>query len=160
TTRIAKLADDVPTLFEQVLERLEKDHGVALVCQTLSLLSCARHGLLENELLVLLGRSGEIQLPAIIWSRLYRSLGSYLRPGTAATEGAIAFFHLQLHDAVHKRYLRSADDLYRYHSILAGYFSQIITEQSGLHAVVRQTRAYRELPFHQASAGMWRELDM
>jgi telomerase protein component 1 len=49
TGRIASLAEDVPALFGQVLERLERDHGRELVRSALSLLTCAQYGLLEIE---------------------------------------------------------------------------------------------------------------
>jgi len=63
TERITSLPNDVPMLFEQVLERLEHDHGEEIVKSGLSLLACARHGLLETEMLELLRREGEEQLP-------------------------------------------------------------------------------------------------
>jgi len=78
TNRITSLPDNIPALFEQVLERLEGDHGEELVKSALPLLACSRHGLLEMEMLELLG--GDAPLPRVVWARLYRSLQFYLRP--------------------------------------------------------------------------------
>ncbi|ELR16687.1 NACHT domain containing protein [Acanthamoeba castellanii str. Neff] len=47
--RIDSMADTVPALFEEVLMRLEKDHGWDLVRNALALLQCSRGGLLESE---------------------------------------------------------------------------------------------------------------
>jgi len=53
--RLETMADTVPALFGEVLQRLEEDHGRDLVQEALSLLETARGGLLEQELLFILG---------------------------------------------------------------------------------------------------------
>jgi len=78
TGRIVALAPDVSSLFDQVLTRLEEDHGRELVIEAFSLLGCSRYGLSENELLELLRREGEEQFPRVLWLRLYRSAKAYL----------------------------------------------------------------------------------
>ena len=52
--RIKNLADDITGLFNQVLERLENDHGYELVSEVFSLLESSRYGLNEVELLDLI----------------------------------------------------------------------------------------------------------
>ncbi len=52
-------------------------------------------GLLENEMLQLLGKEGRA-LPSFLWSRLYRSLSAFLRPPGESGEGMLDFFHRQL----------------------------------------------------------------
>lgn len=123
TERIVSLPEDVPFLFEQVLERLEDDHGGELVKDALSLLECSRHGLLETEMLELLQRGGKEQLPRAIWARLYRSLQFYLRPPGERGEGALDFFHRQLANAVRTRYLDD-EACQRRHQALANYFGK------------------------------------
>ena len=78
TGRIMALAPDVSSLFDQVLTRLEEDHGCEFVTEAFSLLGCSRYGLSENELLGLLRRDGEDQLPRALLARLSRSAKAYL----------------------------------------------------------------------------------
>ena len=115
TERIEALAPDTTGLFDQVLARLERDHGQALVVEALSLLGSARFGLSEAELLALLRRGGEEQLPRALWARLERGLGAYL----VKHGGLIGFFHRQLAEAVARRYL----SLGTRHARLARYFA-------------------------------------
>ena len=71
TNRIESLPHTIPLLFEQVLMRLEQDHGAHLVRDALCLLQCSIYGLTEEELLRLLKRDGEDKLPQNIWARLF-----------------------------------------------------------------------------------------
>src|SRR4051794_13471000 len=66
--RIRRMSPTVSKLLEEVLERLETDHGTEIVRTTLSLLDCSRGGLLEVEMLHLLGEEGK-PLPPFVWSR-------------------------------------------------------------------------------------------
>lgn len=52
--QLAALSGHLEELFQQVLERVESDHGRDLVERALSLSECSRQGLLENETLELL----------------------------------------------------------------------------------------------------------
>ena len=54
-------------MLQQILSRLEEENGGHLVIATLCLLECSRHGLLESELLVLLGDEGDILPPEDGW---------------------------------------------------------------------------------------------
>jgi len=116
TKRIQSLAEDVAQLFDQVLARLEEDHGRELVKEAFSLLRCSRYGLSEKELLDLLRRQGEEQLPRALWLSFARSAKDYL----VQRGELIGFFHRQLLDAVAARYL--VDE--KKHSELAAYFKQ------------------------------------
>jgi hypothetical protein len=55
--KIQSLAETVPELISQIIDRLESEHGHQLVSRSLSLLACARGGLYEHELLTILGVS-------------------------------------------------------------------------------------------------------
>jgi GTPase involved in cell partitioning and DNA repair len=44
TEKVRQIADTTPALIEQVLERLETEHGRDLVKKSLSLIQCARNG--------------------------------------------------------------------------------------------------------------------
>jgi AAA ATPase domain/Domain of unknown function (DUF4062) len=121
TDQIVALAPDVSSLFDQVLTRLEEDHGHEFVIEAFSLLGCSRYGLSENELMELLRREGEEQLPRALWVRLYRSAKAYL----VERGEFIGFFHSQLADAVTERYLPHEN----IHSKLAAYFNQVPFER-------------------------------
>lgn len=68
THRIKTLADDISGLFDQILARLEEDHGRELVSEAFSLLGCSRYGLRETELLELMRPEREEQLPRALWA--------------------------------------------------------------------------------------------
>jgi len=119
--KINKLAEDIPGLFGQVLERLEEDHGKKLVSDAFSLIGSSRYGLSESELLELLRRKDEKQFPRVLWARLTRSTKMYL----VYRGELIEFFHRQLADAVHIRYLKQDNK----HDKLADYFSSAPIER-------------------------------
>jgi len=121
TERIKALAADIPGLFDQVLKRLEEDHGQELVSQAFSLLGCSRYGLSEFELLQLLRKEGEEQFPRAVWARLYRISKMYL----VQRGDLIGFFHRQLAEAVAARYPQRK----RIHAKLAAYFEKAPIER-------------------------------
>ena len=119
--QIEDLAADVAGLFDQVLERLEEDHGRELAREAFSLLGSSRHGLSESELLDLLRRSGEEQLPRALWARLARGAKAYL----VERGELVGFFHRQLAEAVTARYLLRETK----HARLAAFFAQAPLER-------------------------------
>ena len=139
TGRIVALAPDVSHLFEQVLARLEEDHGREFVAEAFSLLGCSRYGLSENELLELLRREGEEQLPSALWVRLSRSAKAYL----VQRGDLVGFFHRQLADSVFARYLTHENR----HAKLVAYFKQTTLE-----------RKLDEYPYQLQHAEEWRSL--
>jgi len=139
TTRIKTLADSIPGLFDQVLERLEKDHGRWLVSEIFTLLVCSRYGLSELEMLELLRREGEEQFPRVLLLRLDRSAGAYL----VQRGPLLNFFHRQLADAVAVRY----PEHQKTHGKLAAYFQSAPLE-----------RKIDEYPFQLEHALRWKVL--
>jgi tetratricopeptide (TPR) repeat protein len=158
TERIASLSDDTAGLLEQVLERLEHDHGRETVRDALSLLECSRQGLLESDMLELLRREGEEQLPRAIWARLYRGLQFYLRSPGETGEGALDFFHRQLAKAVRKRYLANAEDEAEVHRRLADYFLNKADPRRDRSWTGADAKALKELPHHSLRAGLHERL--
>ncbi|MCX9011172.1 MAG: DUF4062 domain-containing protein [Candidatus Methanoperedens sp.] len=185
--RIASLPGDIPTLFEQVLERLEHDHGEGLVNSALSLLECSRHGLLETEMLELLQHEKGEQFPRAIWAQLYRSLKFYLCPPGESGEGALDFFHRQLSKAVRRRYLHIEernttasghflDSLHRrllkamwnrkteeketaVHRRLAEYFHRKADPIGDATWTGNYPRGLSVLAYHQTRGQTWKELE-
>ena len=107
--RIDRLPASLHELFDQVLERVELDHGRDLTESVCGLLAVARLGLTESEIQVLLTRM-KIAFSEDAWKRLYRSMEAYLRP---SGDAQLSFFHNQLKQAAERRYLgkpANADD--------------------------------------------------
>lgn len=121
TERITTLADDIPRLLDQVLERLEEDHGREVVTEAFGLLSCSRHGLSEAELLELMRRQRQEQFPLVRWVRLARGAKAYL----VQRGELIGFFHRYVAEAVAARYPERVTK----HAILAAYFAQAPLER-------------------------------
>jgi hypothetical protein len=91
--KINDLHGTIDLLFGDVLERLERNHGPQLVGDALSLLYCARGGLLEKEILALLAPPGVKQLPRRLWLQLVAGLCDYLSIPENVAETTIRFFH-------------------------------------------------------------------
>ena len=157
--RIRALPDSVAALIGQVLQRLEKDHGEPLIANALSLIACSRHGLLESELLELLKRDGEEQLPQAIWARAYRSLKSYLRSPGNAQEGEIGFFHQQLQWAAEQRYLPTPEIEAERHLQLAQYFRAVADPERDASFIGNCPRAFAELPYQLCRARKKEEVE-
>lgn len=119
--KVRDLKDSLPELFNAVLDRIELDHGKEIVTRAFEYLACAPHGLLETELLDLLRPADKLQLPRVIWARLYHSLRPYLSAGEGA-EGLITFFHNQFKEAVEHRYTTDVNVRRATHATLSTYF--------------------------------------
>jgi tetratricopeptide (TPR) repeat protein len=131
TTRIKDLPETIPELFMQMLERLEADHDPKLVKDALCLIENSMYGLIESELLELLKPEDKDRLPVNIWARLYRNLSAYLMNLGEAKEGLLEFFHLQLSEAVQKRYLENVDIAKQYYKRLADYGLEKYNKKDG-----------------------------
>ena len=149
--RIDSLPDAVPTLFDQVLERIESDFNPDLVRDCMSYIACGKQGMTSEELQTLLiahacqlETGGEPEkLPDMLWACLYRSFGAYL----FERSGVIDFFHGQLKEAVGKRYLEKEADRNATHKIIADYFDNRWRET--------YIRALDELPHQRVKAEDW-----
>jgi WD40 repeat protein len=166
TKRIDLLPPTLSELFQQVLARLEQDHGRDMSQSICRWLAVSRSGLLESEVLDLLAGGGA-ELPRARWTRFYRALEFYLRPVEETTGvGLLDFYHDQLRLAVYRRHLdmsspeSEATDTYRTaHRELAVYFRSIATE-AGDRPKWRtdRPRGLSEVPYHQAHGQQWHKL--
>ncbi|XP_077982009.1 telomerase protein component 1-like [Glandiceps talaboti] len=133
--KINTLADGLLELLAQVLMRFEEENGGQLLVATLSLLECSATGLLETELLMILGdednlmppdqndqekgasgkeggaSSGQFNkpLPPFKWAAVYRALKPFLRPFGDSGEGRLDFYHRSLSKAVRYKYFLNDD---------------------------------------------------
>ena len=149
--RVNSLPDNVPALFDQVLKRIESDFNRALVQDCMSYIACGRYGMTAEELQTLLrGRAphtgSEVvpeKLPDMLWARLYRAFSAYL----FKRSGVIDFFHIQLKEAVGKRYLQQGVDRKNTHKTIADYFETRWRET--------YIRSLDELPHQRTKAEDW-----
>jgi len=144
-------ASDPKELYERILERWEKDFGEALVRRSLSLISAARRGLSEAELLDLNGE-GNNPLPRAHWSPLFLATEHSL----TSRRGLLGFSHDHLRQAVQKRFLSSETDRCQAHLRLADYFG---VTKLGPHDLFNATRLHarrlEELPWQLAKGNAW-----
>ncbi|MCB0712320.1 MAG: tetratricopeptide repeat protein [Ignavibacteriae bacterium] len=109
-------ADDLHKVFERFLERMEKDHGVDVVRDVMSLIGISQSGLDESELLAM------TDLSRLDLSRLLFALDYHL----IRRDGLLGFFHDYLRLAVEKRYLGEESIRKELHLKIAGYLNGII----------------------------------
>lgn len=164
--RIRRLPPTVAELFDQVLARLDQDHGPELTANVCRWLATSRSGLLEAELLDLLAGDGPT-FPKARWIRLYRSLMFYLQPVDEATgAGMLRISHEQLNRAVLRRYLampapeeRPSVELLQTHVELGRYFETLVRPEPTARWRTDRPRGLAELPYHLACAHRWAELE-
>jgi len=149
--RIKTLGERIPKLFEEVLQRMEGDHGKQLVQDTCTLICTSRNGLLESELRSLLGVSDSQ------WTGFLRSLSAFLKP--TGDEGEITFFHQQFYAAIAKRYLTNVRIIQKYHAKLADFFyERADPTHDGTWQRGNDARAIRELVHHLINSEKFLEL--
>ncbi|MBI3610877.1 MAG: DUF4062 domain-containing protein [Nitrospirae bacterium] len=150
--RVNELPDNVPALFDQVLERISSDFKNApLIQDCMSYIACGRHGMTTEELKTLLrvhapridSKTEPKKLPDMLWARLYRTFKPYL----FERSGVIDFFHSQLKEAVGSRYLQNEADRKETHKAIADYFESRWREP--------YSRALDELPHQRTKAEDW-----
>lgn len=149
--RVNSLPDNISTLFDQVLERIESDFNMPLIQGCMSLIACGKNGMTAEELQTLLRThtphiNQETQaekLPDMLWTRLYRAFSAYL----FERSGVIDFFHGQLKEAVGKRYLHEKTDRTKSHKAIADYFETRWREP--------YNRALDELPHQRIKGQDW-----
>ena len=113
-------ARSIPELYSKVLERYEMDYEQErpeLVGDAFSLIWAARRGLIEAELLDLLG-SGEMPLPSALWAPLHLTADQAM----VSRSGRLGFADGYLRHAVEERYLPTATSQRAMHKRLAEYF--------------------------------------
>ena len=147
------LAGITDRLFSRLAER--GNHGNVLVSHALGLLTAARYGLTEDEILNVLATNDAVwadfarskkhdlpqdmladpdkqkrQLPAIVWSRLYLDLEPYLTERAVPGGTTISFYHRQLAERVAPGK--------SHHAQLAAYFTGQPSNERRLTELVRQ----------------------
>eukprot|EP01124_Arcella_intermedia_P006950 TRINITY_DN1421_c0_g1_i1.p1 TRINITY_DN1421_c0_g1~~TRINITY_DN1421_c0_g1_i1.p1 ORF type:complete len:2329 (+),score=518.76 TRINITY_DN1421_c0_g1_i1:65-7051(+) len=139
--RIKSMGDKIPKLFDEVLNRLETDHGKSLVQDVCSFIAISKNGILERELRGLVGCTD------YSWSGFLRSLSPFLKP--IGDQGELSFFHQQFYVSVIKKYLSSQRLIQKFHARIAEYlYERSDPLKDGTWKGGNDTRAVRELPYH------------
>ncbi|KAK7488729.1 hypothetical protein BaRGS_00020026 [Batillaria attramentaria] len=183
TSKLKSMSHTTPQLMQEVLQRLETDHGVDLVTTTLSLLICARDGLLSEELFELLAwqaalkaKKEKIQpremvrkefpssavLPPATFAYLQRSVQSFLNPLSSYSGSVcLTLAHPEIETAIRQRYLRgaAAEQEQQLHRLLAGYYMRQADPGGDGTWKGRNARAFSELPYHLSHAGCYHDLE-
>jgi telomerase protein component 1 len=161
TQRVKDLGGSIPRICEELLARLELDHGAEVISLVLGALACSRGGLLESELrgVLSVGLSRPDQITSSSWASLYHSLAaSCLRPVGEQGSGTLDFFHAEMARAVRHKYVRLAGHGAKLHQLLATHLlGEADPSRSGLWD--GSSRAISELPYHLISAKLWREVE-
>ncbi len=132
-------ARDLNDLFQRVLQRLEDEHGEALVRDVMTLVWGSRRGLTDDELAGITGADSDA-LVSLIGALEYHLM---------RREGLLAFFHDHLRQAVENRYIEHVGDTVEaLHLRIARYFS-------GMPVAGRRVE---EEPWQLQHAHAWPEL--
>ncbi|XP_055874450.1 telomerase protein component 1-like isoform X1 [Biomphalaria glabrata] len=177
--KLKSLPQTTAQMLQEILSRLEQDHGKELVSVSLSLLACVRDGLYPEELhellswhrilgsekfepLDLCNRNLEIKdfLPPLVFSFLFRSIMSLLNP-SATWSPVLGLANQEICTAVRLRYFKNTDISLEsnFHKLLAGYFMKQADPLKDNSWHSHNTKAFSELPFHLANGGNFHELE-
>jgi len=150
--RIKRMSPQIPRLLEEVLKRLETDHGAEIIQNICSLLVASRGGLLEHELISM------VPVDGFKWAALMRSLSPFLKP--TGDSGEISFFHDSFKDAIRKKYFLIKKSESRYHGMLADYFQNNADPHlDGSWLGGGDKHSVSELPYHLVCAERWNDLE-
>ncbi|XP_022100533.1 telomerase protein component 1-like [Acanthaster planci] len=177
--RLKRMSHTISALLQEVMQRLEGDHGKDLLSTALALLVCARDGLLEDELHSLLSLhtilggskyrlediknvslTAEHMLPQAVFAKLLRSLQGFLRPLGEQSVNHLSLAHDEINKAVRQRYLKGSgtEAEARLHALLAGYFLQEADPLRDGSWAGRKPRAFSEVSHHLSRTSAYAEL--
>ena len=173
TARIKNMSPTIDGLLQEILVRLEGEHGAELVTAAMSFIAIARDGLQEGELSTLLAMyqamprvesvtlGAKYKLPPATIARLFRSIQNYLQQSNQEKSDLLVFSHQDVQKAVHSKYMKGTNsELERQlHKLLVLYYKgEIDLKSDGLYNG-KNPRAFAELPYHMYMGGMWKELE-
>jgi len=150
--RIKRMSPQIPRLLEEVLKRLESDHGQEVIQNICSLLVTSRGGFLEHELISM------VPVEGYRWAALMRSLSPFLKP--TGDSGEISFFHDSFKEATRKRYFLTKKSENKIHSMIADYFMNVADPHlDGSWLGGGDKHSVSELPYHLLCAERWSDLE-
>lgn len=174
TTRIRSMSPTIGGLLQEILTRLEGEHGTELVTAAMSFIAIARDGLQEGELSTLvamyqvapqmeslISAGTKYKLPPATIARLFRSIQNYLQQSNQEKSDLLMFSHQDVQKAVHSKYMKGTNsELERQlHKLLVVYFKSETDPKNDGSYSGKNPRAFAELPYHMYMGGMWKELE-
>lgn len=120
----AKIPDDVPGVYGELLDRAERLHGAAWVRDLTSLLALGRSGWRESDLQMLMPKVSDTTWDPLLFAGLHRTLGSHLVQRGAQAQWD--FFHQTLKQTVQKRYLANESTPRRLHGLLIEHLESLL----------------------------------
>ena len=175
TMRIKSMSPTITGLLQEILGRLEGEHGTELVTAAMSFIAIARDGLQEGELSALLAMyqaapqlgsvvtpGTQYKLPPAMIARLFRSIQNYLQQSNQENSDLLMFSHQDVQKAVLSRYMKGTNsDLEKQlHNLLVTYFKSEADPRNDGSYTGKNPRAFAELPHHMYMGGMWKELQV
>ena len=150
--------DPVIAVFQQVIERLEREISGEIVRRALCLIACSRTGLSEQELAdILSGPQSASATPRDCWATMQIMLRQ-LRPYLLRRGPCVDFYHRSLFKAVSARYLSSPANQQPVHAELATHFRAKSDPTGTSTWQGNDARALTETPFHLLHADQHKAL--
>lgn len=166
TNFLRKMPATIPNLLQEVLARLETEHGTDFLSTALAFLCLARNGLKEYELAAALSSyfsSSQLQaqLPPMSVAQLLRSLQTFLQPTGQDNIDMLALAHKDIEKAVKAKFMRGAqaDKERKLSQLLGQYFLSLADPDGDRSFKGNDPRAFSELPYYLTLAGAWKELE-
>ena len=129
-----KLASTIKGIIHDLLDRVERLHGKALVSHALAYITASRNGLTESELEDILSLDDVVlndvyqywtppirRLPPLLWVRIRSDIGDYLIERGADGARVINWYHRQFIETARERYL-GTEQVVGIHSNMSDYF--------------------------------------
>lgn len=133
-------SDNIASLFNRLLQRMELDYGKDLMSRAMKLIWCSRKGLSETELFEI-GSFTRLELSRLLIAFDYNLM---------SRGGLLSFFHVYLRNAVELRYLNTSEERINTHKLIAQYFEvQPICE-----------RVIDELPWQYKMSNQYQQLKL
>ncbi|CAG5115663.1 unnamed protein product, partial [Candidula unifasciata] len=175
--KLKSLPHTTAQMLQEILKRLEEDHGQDIVTAAVCLLACAREGLYPEELFELINWHIQLEeskfeprnlcyldlkteIPHLKFSFLARSIMCLLNP-SSSWSSLLFLANKEISTAVRLRYLKGAGATMetRLHKLLAGFFLKQADQLRNNTWKGQNARAFAELPYHLACAGEFHELE-
>ena len=157
TSFVQGLPETLDALYTRVLARLEGDLGRASVESCFRLVSVSRAGLTSVELSRQLTHCAGVDLPPVVFARLWRSVAPFLDV-VDEEEGAVAVANSTLIGVVRERYGLDGRSVHETHALLARYHLLLADPTRDGTFQARHKHHLLALPFHLAHAARWADL--
>ncbi|KAJ8026496.1 Telomerase protein component 1 [Holothuria leucospilota] len=130
TQYIRELPYCLDALLEKILVRLVSEDETSLLKETLCFMECARDGLREAALQLLLGDMDEKKpVPMLHWAMVNRTLKPFIRVASTYQQlNQLTFYHQAIGKAVRKRWLSDKGASVKHHRLLADYYQNHCTD--------------------------------